>query len=105
MSSVNRGAGDWAWACIAAALLLGVAAFVVFVVHPGGPQGQVAWYGALLPGSFVGVVVLSYIQGFIPHAQRIAYLCLMVLFSFLWYFLIAYIVIKIVRMAAGAKKT
>ena len=100
---MNRGLGDWAWACIAATVLLGAAALLVFVIHPGGQQGQVGWYAGLLPGSTVGAVLVSFVQDFIPHAQRIAYLCISLVFSFLWYFAIAYIVIKIVR-AAGAKK-
>lgn len=97
--------GDWTWACITAAVLLGLAALIVFVVHPGGAQRQVAWYGGLLPGSFAGVLLLSYIQDYIPHAQRVAYLGMTMLFSFLWYLLIAYVVIKLGRLVAGAKKT
>jgi len=100
---MTRGPGDWAWACIAAAVLLGAAALLVFVIHPGGPQGQVGWYAGLLPGSVVAAVLGGIVQDVLPQAQRAAYLCVSLVFSFLWYFAIAYIVIKIVR-AAGAKK-
>lgn len=102
---MNRGLGDWAWASFAAVVLLGAAAVVVFVLHPGGAQGQTGWYAGLLPGSIVGAMLVGVVQDLMPHAQRTAYLCFLTVFSFLWYFVIAYIVIKIGRLAAGAKKT
>jgi hypothetical protein len=37
------------WACIAAACLPGIAAFIVFVIRPGGFKGQGVWLFALLP--------------------------------------------------------
>jgi len=47
---------------------------------------------------------MDFVQDLVPQAQRLAYLALTLVFSFLWYFLLAYIVIKVVRAAAGAKK-
>lgn len=99
---MNRGLGDWAWALIAAVVLLGAAALVVFVLHPGG--SQVGWYAGLLPGSIVAALLGSLVEGVLPHAQQIAYIGLTLVFSFLWYFIIAYIVVKVVRAAGEAKK-
>lgn len=102
---MNGGLGDWAWASIAAVVLLGAAAVIVFVLHPGGTPGQTVPYAGLLPGSIVGAMLMGVAQDLMPHAQRAAYLCFLIVFSFLWYFVIAYIVMKIGRLAAGAKKT
>ena len=99
-----RGLGDSAKAVIAALILLGAAAVLVFVIHPGGSHGQVGWYAGLLPGSVVATFLMDFVQDLVPQAQRLAYLALTLVFSFLWYFLLAYIVIKVVRAAAGAKK-
>jgi len=101
---MNRGMGDWAWALSAAIVLLGAAAAVIFLLHPGGAQGQMAWTTGLLPGSIVGAMLLGVVQDLMPHAQRAGYLAVTVVFSFLWYFLIAYVVIKIATAAAAARK-
>jgi hypothetical protein len=39
----------WKRACIAASCLLGIATFVVFVIHPGGFEGQVGWFFLVAP--------------------------------------------------------
>jgi len=101
---MNRGLGDWAWACIVAIVLLGAAAAIVFLLHPGTGQGQIGWTAGLLPGSLVGAMLLGVVQDLMPHAQRAGYLAVTIVFSFLWYFLIAYVVVKISRTAAGAGK-
>lgn len=101
---MNRGIDDWLRACLAAAVLLGAAALLVFLAHPGGSPVQVGWYTGLLPGSVVAALLGGFVQDLFPHAQRIAYFSLMLVISFLWYFVIAYIVLKIVRAASQAKK-
>lgn len=89
---------------IAAAVLLGIAALVVFVIHPGASQGQVGWYAALLPGSIVGAMPVSVVQNHMPQAQSIVYLLSLVVFSFLWYLAMALVVTKIVRAFVLARK-
>jgi len=99
---MSKGLGDGGWAFIAAAVLLGLASLVVFVIHPGG--SQVGWYTALLPGSLVSAMLMGVFQSAMPNAQRIAYLCSTLVLSFVWYLLIAYIVVKAVRSAGGPKR-
>jgi len=101
---MNRGMSDWLRAALAAAVLLGMAALLVFVVHAGGPSAQVGWYAGLLPGLVVAALLGIVVEGLFPHGQWIAYIGLTLVFSFLWYFIIAYIVLKVVRAAGQAKK-
>jgi hypothetical protein len=35
-------------------VLLGLAALVVFVIHPGGFEGQIGWFFGWLPGATLG---------------------------------------------------
>lgn len=98
---MNRGLADWAWAFIAAIVLLGAAAVVVFILHPGG--SQVGWYAGLLPGSIVAALLGSLVESILPHAQRAAYLGITLVVSFLCYFIAAFIVVKIVRAVGGQK--
>jgi uncharacterized membrane protein YfcA len=95
---------DWLWASIAAALMLAVAALTVFFIHPGTQQEQVVWYAGLLPGSIVGAMLSSTVQSSVPWAQRIVYQLSLIVFSFLWYWVIAFVVVKIVRGLRLARK-
>ena len=45
---------DWKLACVVGVVLLGLAAFVVFVIHPGGFEGQIGWFFGWLPGATLG---------------------------------------------------
>jgi hypothetical protein len=71
----------------------------VFVIHP----GQIGWYAGLLRGSIVGTPLAGAVQMYLPGAQSIVYLFSMVVFSFLWYLVIAFLAVKIVRALALAK--
>jgi len=97
MSNTGR---DWFTALIAAVLMLGAALLIVFGLHPGGSQAQVGWYAGLLPGSIVGAML----TGIAPQAQRSVYLSSLAIFSFLWYFVIAYVVVRLVRGLARPRK-
>ncbi|HXX45196.1 MAG TPA: hypothetical protein VEJ38_10725 [Candidatus Acidoferrales bacterium] len=95
---------DWLRAGLAAAVLLGLAALLVLVAHPGGPSVQLGWYAGLLPCSIVAALFGSLVEGLFSHGQRIAYLGLTPVFSFLCYFIFAFIMVKVVRAAGWAKK-
>ena len=92
---------DRKWACIAAAVLLGLATAVVFGFHPGGFETQIFWYFVLLPGTIIAGPVADYVYRLAPKAEHVADLSFTLGFSFLWYWSISFIVLKI-RRALGA---
>jgi hypothetical protein len=93
---------DWKWACIAASCLLGIAALVVFVIHPGGFEGQGIWYLLLLPGSLPALVLSDQVYKFAPSVEPVINWVLIISFNFGWYWGISYAFIKIFR-AGGWK--
>jgi hypothetical protein len=93
---------DWKWACIAASCLLGVAAFVVYVIHPGGFEGQVVWGFLLLPGSIPTALQSDFVYKFIPSAEPVVYWVRFISFNFGWYWGICYAIIRIFH-ASGWK--
>jgi len=99
---MTQGSRDWIWALVVAALLLGIAALIVLVMHPDG--GQVGWYTGLLPGSIAGAILAGAVQSDLPRAQSLVYLLSLIAVSFLWYVVIGFIVVKIVRAFALARK-
>jgi hypothetical protein len=92
--SVSKARADWKWALFAALLLLCLATFVIFVFHPGGFETQIGWFFMLLPGAFLA----GYGSRLAPNAGQIVQLSLVFIFSFLWYFVICYGLIKICRI-------
>jgi membrane protein CcdC involved in cytochrome C biogenesis len=88
---------DWKWACIDAVCLLGIALFVVFVINPGGFEGQGVWLFLLLPGSFPAYVLSDLVYKLAPSAESFTKWALIVGFNFGWYWLISYAMIKIFR--------
>lgn len=86
---------DWKWACIAASCLLGIAAFVVFVVHPGGFEGQGTCFFLLLPGAFPTGFLSDLVYELAPSAERVVYWVLLIIFNFGWYWGISYTIITI----------
>jgi hypothetical protein len=91
---------DWKWACIAAICLLGMALFVVFVIHPGGFEGQVGWFFLLLPGSLPASVLSDRVYKLAPNVEPVINWALIIIFNYAWYWGISYTVIKIFRAAA-----
>jgi uncharacterized membrane protein len=100
---MNLNLPDWKSASIAALALLGIAAFVVFVIHPGGFEGQIGWFFGLLPGAAVGAVVsdrVYRVYRVTPVLEPLAEWGSIVCVSFLWYFVISYGVIKAFRLVS-----
>jgi len=93
---------DWMWAFVAAFGLLGAAAFIVFVIHPGGFEGQIGWFVALMPGAIFGLPLADHVFKVAPGAERVALWSSVVAITFLWYFAISYAAIKSYRFFASA---
>ncbi len=97
---MTAGSRDGMWASIAAVVGLAIAALTVFVIHPSSSGGQIGWYTGLLPGSIMGAILAGAVQNYLPRVQSTVYLLSLIAFSFLWYFAIAFVVVKIVRALA-----
>lgn len=87
---------DWKYACVAAFALLSAAVFVVFVIHPGGFEGQIGWFLDLLPGA-IGGEILADTAFKVARVERIVYWCSILSITFLWYFALSYLAIKAYR--------
>jgi hypothetical protein len=84
---------DWKAAGIAAFGLLGIATFLVFATHVGF-EGQITLFFALLPGAFFLVTTSEHIHTLKPIFS-VATWPLIFFFSYLWYFVLSYLAIKI----------
>ena len=91
---------DWLWATIAAAGLEAAAAFVVFVINPGGFEGQIAWFLDLMPGAIIWLILPDYLRAIPPALEPILRWGLFLGGTFLWYFAISYALIKAYRLVA-----
>src|SRR5215467_15122665 len=94
---VKRRSRDWVWALLAAMTLLSCAALILFVVHPGGFEGQVGWFFALMPGAILGLPFADRVYKIAPNAERLALWVSMISISLIWYFAISYAAIKAYR--------
>lgn len=92
---------DWKRASWAAAALLGLAAFIMFGIHPGGFEGQIGWFLGLFPG----VLVVHLLLPDPLFKYEVVFKILVFGTSFLWYFAISYSVIKVVRLRVRAKRS
>ena len=88
---------DWKLALIAALALLGLASFIVFVIRPGGFEGQIAWFFGLLPGAVLGLALADHAFALSPALDKILLWPTVLGLSLLWYFAIALTAIKMVR--------
>ena len=92
---------DWKYATFAALVLLGAAAFIVFVIHLGGFEGQIAWFFGLLPGAIIGAIVADRFTSTSFLLSSITYWAFVLCISLLWYFAISYAVIKICHLVSA----
>ncbi len=89
---------DWKCAFIAALILLALAAFILVVIHPGGFEGQIAWFFGFLPGAFVAASVAGQWAHRTPLLASIMLWPFILCVSFIWYFAISYAVIRACRL-------
>ena len=95
---VNRRWPDWIWALLVAVTLLTSAAFILFVIHPGGFEGQVVWFLGLMPGAIIGSPFADRVYRIAPSAERFAMWGTTISFSLLWYFAVSYAAIAAYRL-------
>jgi hypothetical protein len=88
---------DKKWACVGALCLLGIAAFIMFAVRPGGFETAIGRFFLLLPGSIPAYVVSDRVYRLAPKVEPVVYWTLIIGLSFVWYWGISYVVIKIFR--------
>jgi hypothetical protein len=86
------------------ACLTGIAAFVLFVIHPGGFETGIGWFLVLLPGTFAGYGLSDHLHRIAPHVEPIVFWTPIVGISFLWYWGISYGMIKLVRAVVHVLK-
>jgi hypothetical protein len=91
---------EWEWACIRAICMLGMAAFVVFGIHPGGFEGQVGWFFLLLPGAVPASLLSDRVHKLSPSAEPVIYWALIIILNYSWYWGISHTMIKIFRAVA-----
>lgn len=98
---------DWKYACAGASGLLAIAAFILFVIHPGGFEGQIAYFFALLPGVYIVLLVFQPSHpgwaNAMPHGV-VAYWFFILGGSFIWYFVLSLVAIKGYRLATRFRR-
>lgn len=88
---------DWIRAFVAALVLSAAAAFVIFVIRPGGLERQVGWFVALMPGVVVGSPLAERAYKISPNLAPIVDWSSLLGITFLWYFALSYSAIKAFR--------
>lgn len=94
---VKRRFHDWVLALLAASALLALAALVVFGINPGGFEGQIGWFFALMPGAIFGLPFADRVYKIAPHAEGLALWGSTIAISLVWYFAISYAAIRAYR--------
>ena len=88
---------DWKRAGWVGLALLGAAGFIIFGLHPGGFESQIGWFLDLLPGAYIGAILPHPLFESSSFLSDLSFRILSFVLSFLWYFGIAYAVIKVGR--------
>ena len=88
---------DWKYAFAGAIGLLGIAAFILFVVHPGGFEGQINYFFGLFPGVYL-VLVAGWANA-LPRGA-VVYWLFVIGGSFIWYFILSFAAIRGYRVVA-----
>jgi hypothetical protein len=96
-TNVKLGFPDWSRAFVAALVLSVSAAFVIFVIRPGGLERQVGWFVALMPGMIVGSPLAERVHVVSPNLAPIVDWSSLLGITFLWYFALSYFAIRVFR--------
>jgi hypothetical protein len=96
---MNRQFSDRGRAFLTALGLTGAAALVLFLIRPGGFEGQIGWVFVLLPGAIAGAPISDRAYRIVPWSDQIVLWTLTLGISLLWYFVISYMAIKLWRLA------
>lgn len=89
---------DRIWALTAGSVLFGAALFVLFVIHPGGFEGQIGWALVLMPATFLILPLADKIFRVLPTISNILFWPMLITFNLLWYCAMSYVVIKLSRL-------
>ena len=90
-------------ASVAALGLIAVAALILFVIHPGGFEGQIAWFFGLMPGAFVAAILGDHLHKMNPLLDTILHWPCLLGVSFLWYLALSLVALKIYRSRASMR--
>jgi uncharacterized membrane protein len=94
---VNLRFAEWSRAFVAALVLSALAAFVIFVIRPGGFERQVGWILALMPGVVVGSPLADRVYNISPNLAPLVDWSALLGITFLWYFALSFSAIKAFR--------
>jgi hypothetical protein len=98
-NGIGPGASDWKYASIAALVLIGAAAIVIFVIHPFGFEEQIGAFFIFFPGMFVYATIAVDFDKIAPALLHKSLLALVIYgVSLLWYFAICDGAIVIYRL-------
>ena len=104
-NGTSVGVSDWKYAIVAALVLICTAAYVIFVIHPGGFEEQIGWFYILLPGEFVYGTIGTELNKIAPAFLHNSLIALVVFgVSLLWYLAICDFAIVIYRLLVSRFK-
>ena len=83
--------------------LLAVASAIAFVIQPD-PQGEARWFFALLPGAYAAPTFLDLEWRLFHHSGPAVAWGTEILFSYVWYFVVAFVAIKLYRLVKHERK-
>ena len=95
MKAVRK--SDEVRAAVLAVALLVMAAAIAFGIHPDA-QGHAAWFFALLPGAYAAPTFLDLEWRLLHYAGPAVAWSTEILFSYVWYFAVAFAAIKLYRL-------
>ena len=87
---------DVRWAALGGAVLLGVAALMIFEFKPGNFERSIQWVIVFTPGFVPAVVISDWLVKRVP--VRETFWLLFWTFNFAWYFLISLLALKLFRL-------